>query len=399
MFAEKGRLCHTICGNTPLCAFNTAVTFIYLRHKYLCRMSKFHILKVKEVKTETADAVSVSFEVPDELKDSFQYIPGQYTTLKLMVNGDNVNRSYSFCSSPYTNEPPTIAIKRVPGGVGSNFINDNLRPGIEVEVMEPMGKFHSPLDTVNEKHYLLFGGGSGITPLMAILKSVLVKEPKSKVTLFYGNRNENCIIFKDHLENLVAQYADRLKAVYIYDAPLNTNHPYSGFVLKDMALRLLRENTNLNFQNAEFFICGPTPMMKEVETALGILAIPKEKVHVEYFTARADEDKQAADVGTASASEEPFAGTASVKIIYDGNEFELEVKERETVLEAALDAGYDPPYSCMVAACCTCRAKLLEGKVEMDDRESLTDAEIAKGYVLTCQSHPKSNRIVLNFDL
>lgn len=362
-------------------------------------MSKFHILKVKEVKIETADAVSVSFEVPDELKDSFQHIPGQYTTLKLQVNGDNVNRSYSFCSSPFMNELPTIAIKRVPGGIGSNFINDNLLPGIEVEVMEPMGNFHSPLDSGNEKHYLLFGGGSGITPLMSILKSVLVKEPKSKITLFYGNRNENSIIFKEHLEKLMAQYADRLKIVYVFDAPVNTGHPYTGFILQDMAMRLLRENTELQYHNAEFFICGPSPMMKEVENALGLLGIPKEKVHVEYFTARAEEDKQAAGVGTTSASEEPFTGTASVKIIYDGNEYELHVKEKETVLEAALDAGYDPPYSCMVAACCTCRAKLLEGKVEMDDRESLTDAEIAKGYVLTCQSHPKSNRIVLNFDL
>ncbi|MCW5908610.1 MAG: 2Fe-2S iron-sulfur cluster binding domain-containing protein [Chitinophagales bacterium] len=361
-------------------------------------MSKFHKLKVKEVNRETADAVSVSFEVPHELKTAFTYIPGQYTTLKLLVNGQHVNRSYSFCSSPYINEPFTIAVKRVTGGVGSNFINDNFKPGLEVEVMEPMGKFHTPLSETNSKHYVLFGGGSGITPVISILKSVLVKEPNSTVTLFYGNRNEDSVIFKERLQQLAQQYASRLKVVYIYDAPLQPQ-PYSGYVVKDMALRLLRENTNLNFQNAEFFICGPTPMMKEVEQALGVLGIPKEKTHIEYFTAKAEEDKQAAGVGTSSATEEPFTGVASVKIIYDGNERELKVKEKETILEAALDAGYDPPYSCMVAACCTCRAKLLEGKVAMDDRESLTDAEIAKGYVLTCQSHPKSNRIVLNYDM
>jgi ring-1,2-phenylacetyl-CoA epoxidase subunit PaaE len=362
-------------------------------------MSKFHKLKVKEVKSETADAVSVSFEVPAELQSSFNYIPGQYTTLKLTVNGQPVNRSYSFCSSPFMEEPITIAVKRVSGGVGSNYINDNFKPGVEVEVMEPMGKFHSTIDANNEKHYVLFGGGSGITPVISILKSVLVKEPKSRVTLFYGNRNENSIIFKERLEQLLGQYADRFKLVYIFDAALNTAHPYTGFVVKDMALRLLRENTNLNFQHAEFFICGPTPMMKEVESALSVLGIPKERVHIEYFTAKAEEDKQAADVGTTSVTETPFTGTATVKIIYDGNERTLKVKEKETILEAALDAGYDPPYSCMVAACCTCRAKLVEGKVEMDDRESLTDAEIARGYVLTCQSHPKSNNIVLNYDL
>lgn len=362
-------------------------------------MSKFHKLKVKEVRNETTDAVSVSFEVPQDLQSNFQYIPGQYTTLKLSVNGQAVNRSYSFCSSAYMNEPLTIAVKRVTGGVGSNFINDNFKAGLEVEVMEPMGNFKALLNAANSKHYVLFGGGSGITPVLSILKSTLVAEPNSRVTLFYGNRNENSIIFKERIEQLAAQYADRLKVVYIFDAPLNTAHPYSGFVVKDMALRLLRENTNLSFQNAEFFICGPTPMMKEVESALNTLGIPKEKIHIEYFTAKADEDKQAADVGTASATEEPFTGVANVTIIYDGNKKELKVKEKETILEAALDAGYDPPYSCMVAACCTCRAKLLEGKVEMDDRESLTDAEISKGYVLTCQSHPKSNKVVLNYDM
>lgn len=351
------------------------------------------------MKNEIADAVSVSFEVPSELKQSFNFIPGQYTTLKLNINGEHINRSYSFCSSPYLNEPLTIAVKRVAGGKGSNFINDNFKTGVEIEVMEPMGNFHSALNESNEKHYLLFGGGSGITPVMSILKSVLAKEPKSKVTLFYGNRNENSIIFKDKLEVLLSQYSERLRIVHILDAPLGSWNGYSGFMVKDLVLKLLRENTNLNFQNAEFFICGPTPMMKSVEEALGVLQIPKEKIHIEYFTARAEEDKQAATSGTVVPDAQPFTGRTKVKIIYDGNEREFEVSEKETILEAALDAGYDPPYSCMVAACCTCRAKLISGKVEMDDRESLTDAEIARGYVLTCQSHPKSNGIVLNYDM
>jgi ring-1,2-phenylacetyl-CoA epoxidase subunit PaaE len=219
------------------------------------------------------------------------------------------------------------------------------------------------------------------------------------VVLFYGNRNQSSIIFKDKIEKLQAQYGDRLKVVHILDVPEAGWSGYSGFIVKDLALKLLRENTSLNFQHSEFFICGPTPMMKQVEEALGVLQVPKEKVHIEYFTARADEDKQAADVGSATAGAEPFTGKTKVKIIYDGNTREFQVSEKETILEAALDAGLDPPYSCMVAACCTCRAKLISGKVEMDDRESLTDAEISKGYVLTCQSHPKSHGIVLNYDL
>jgi ring-1,2-phenylacetyl-CoA epoxidase subunit PaaE len=363
------------------------------------KMSKFHKLKVSEVKNEIADAVSISFEVPVDLKQNFNFMPGQYTTLKLNIDGEPVNRSYSFCSSPYLGEPLTIAVKRVAGGKGSNFINDNFRAGVEIEVMEPMGNFHSTISESNEKHYLLFGGGSGITPVMSILKSVLSKEQKSKVTLFYGNRNENSIIFKDKLEVLTTQYGERLKVVHILDAPLGSWSGYSGFMVKDLVLKLLRENTNLNFQQAEFFICGPTPMMKSVEEGLSVLQIPKDKIHIEYFTAKAEEDKHAASSGTVAATVPPFTGKTKVKIIYDGKEREFEVSEKETILEAALDAGYDPPYSCMVAACCTCRAKLISGKVEMDDRESLTDAEISKGYVLTCQSHPKSNGIVLNYDM
>jgi ring-1,2-phenylacetyl-CoA epoxidase subunit PaaE len=369
-----------------------------LPRKRKLNMSKFNKLRVLEVKQETADAVSVSFEVPAELKQSYNYIPGQYTTLKLNVNGENVNRSYSFCSSPYLNEPLTIAVKRVEGGKGSNFIASNFKPGVEVEVMEPMGNFHTTISPANQRHYVLFAGGSGITPVLSIFKSVLAHEPNSKVTLFYGNRNENSVIFKERIEQLAQQHAGRAKVVYIYDAPIN-HSTYSGFILKDMALRLLRENTDLSFANAEVFICGPTPMMKEIESALQALMVPKEKVHIEYFTAKAEEDKQSADVGTTVAGDEPFNGKTKVKIIFDGNTREFEVSEKETILEAALDAGYDPPYSCMVAACCTCRAKLISGKVEMDDRESLTDAEISKGYVLTCQSHPKSHGIVLNYDL
>jgi ring-1,2-phenylacetyl-CoA epoxidase subunit PaaE len=360
-------------------------------------MSKFNKLKIASINRETADSVSVAFDIPAHLQSQYQYIPGQYLTLKLNINGEQVNRSYSFCSSPAWNEPMTIAVKEVSGGKASTFINRNLKVGDEIDVMEPMGNFHSPLNSNNEKHYILFGGGSGITPLFSILKSVLVAEPKSRITLFYGNRDEQSIIFKEKLQDLVNQNPNRLKVVHILDKPSSFTN-YNGFVVKEMALKLLRENTNLNFTHAEFFICGPTPMMKETESALNELGIPKQHIHIEYFTAKADEDKTAATVGTSTPSAEPFTGKAKVKLIYDGNEVEFEMNENETVLNAALDAGYDPPYSCMVAACCTCRAKLMEGNVVMDDRESLTDGEIAKGYVLTCQSHPKTNVVVLNYD-
>ncbi|MBX2903939.1 MAG: ferredoxin--NADP reductase [Chitinophagales bacterium] len=361
-------------------------------------MSKFNKLKVTSVNRETPDSVSVSFEVPASLQNQYQYIPGQYLTLKLSINNEFVNRSYSFCSSPFANEPMTIAVKEVTGGKASTFINRHLKVGDEIEVMEPMGNFHAPLSESNQKHYVLFGGGSGITPVFSILKSVLLKEPNSRITLFYGNRDEQSIIFKEQLQALQIQHATRLNIIHVLNETSSTAK-YRGLILKDMALQLLRENTNLQFANAEFFICGPVPMMKEVENALNELGIAKQHIHIEYFTAKADEDKTAASVGTTTPSTEPFTGKAKVKLIYDGNEVEFEMSEKDTVLNAALDAGFDPPYSCMVAACCTCRAKLLEGNVVMDDRESLTDSEISKGYVLTCQSHPKTNVVVLNYDI
>lgn len=362
-------------------------------------MSHFHSLKVSAVKRETPDAVSVSFDIPESLKPKFSYLPGQYLTLRLTVNGESINRSYSFCSSSYANEAPTIAVKQVEGGRASSYINQSLKVGDTVEVMEPMGNFHSPIDAQNETHYVLFGGGSGVTPVFSILKSVLLAEPKSKVTLFYGNRDTASIIFKSELEELAAKNPDRLKVVHILDKAEVAWNGYTGYIDQLMSAKLLSENVGNQFANTKFFICGPTPMMKAVETTLDTLGVRKDQVYIEYFTAKAEEDKVAANVGSVSEDTTPFTGKTSVKLIYDGNEVEFEVSESENILAAALDAGYDPPYSCMVAACCTCRAKLVSGKVEMDDRESLTDAEIARGYVLTCQAHPKSNGIVLNFDI
>lgn len=361
-------------------------------------MANFHKLKVSKVNRETADAVSVSFSVPAELKENFNFIQGQYLTLRLTVNGETINRSYSLCSSPYGDEDPTVAVKRVEGGRASNFINDKVNIGDEVEVMEPMGNFHTPLNDSNQKHYILFGGGSGITPMMSIIKSVLVKEPQSKITLFYGNRDLESVIFRAQLDQMSQDQADRLKVIHILDKADQGWSGYTGIMNQATVLQLLRENTSLSFDNAEIFICGPSPMMAEVKQALQTMGLPDEKVHIEYFTAKAPgDDVESASVG-AGDSDEEISGSTKVKIIYDGKEHEFEMDTGDTVLEAALDAGYDPPYACMVAACCTCRAKLLGGKVEMDDRESLTDDEIEEGYVLTCQAHPKTHGVVLNYD-
>lgn len=362
-------------------------------------MATFHKLKVSNVNRETKDAVSVSFQVPSELKDNFHFIQGQYLTLRLTVNGETINRSYSLCSSPYSQEDLTVAVKRVEGGRASNYINDQISQGDEIEVMEPMGNFHTPLDSANQKHYILFGGGSGITPMMSIIKSVLSKEPHSKITLFYGNRDLESVIFRHQLDQMGEAHADRLKVIHILDKADQGWSGYTGIMNQSTVLQLLRENTNLSFDNAEVFICGPSPMMAEVKQGLETMGVPESKVHIEYFTAKASgDDVESASVGADAGDEEEISGSTKVKIIYDGREHEFDMDTGDTVLEAALDAGYDPPYACMVAACCTCRAKLLGGKVEMDDRESLTDDEIQEGYVLTCQAHPKTHGVVLNYD-
>ncbi len=361
-------------------------------------MSRFHSLKVSRVQRETPHAVSVSFELPSELSEAFRFEPGQYTTLRLEVAGEQLNRSYSFCSSPALKEPLTIAVKEVFQGKGSGFINRHLQEGMSIQLMEPMGNFHIPMSAANKRHYLLFAGGSGITPVFSILKSALAVEQESRVTLFYGNTSEEQIIFREAIQ-AIANKDSRLKVVHVLDQQTAALQAEQGPMNKENVLALLRKHGVQNFSDAQCFVCGPAPMMKAVEEALELLMVPKERIHIEYFTAKAEEDKHAAAVGSAAVAEAPFTGKAKVTITYDGNTYSFDCKEKDTVLEAALEAGYDPPYSCMVAACCTCRAKLLSGRVEMDDRESLTDAEIARGYVLTCQSHPKTNEVVLNFDL
>jgi len=362
-------------------------------------MSRYHSLAIKNITKETLDAVSITFEVPAESQANFQFIQGQYVTLRLPINGENVVRSYSICSSPFVVGSFSIGIKKVEGGKASGYLNDNLRVGDIIEVMEPNGRFYTALDPAHEKHYYLFGGGSGITPMFSIIKAVIEKEPKSKLTLFYGNRNEESIIFRRQLDSIAIQLPDQLKIVHVLSETAPGWTGYQGLMNKETNLKLIKENSDLHFQNAEFFICGPGVMMSEAKAALLELGVPTEKIHIEYFTAKENtEDAKPTESGT-SDQPEITSGKAKVKIKYDGNVVEFEMNVKHTVLDAALDAGYDPPYSCMVAACCTCRAKLVKGKVHMDDRESLTDSEINDGYVLTCQSHPRTEIIELDYDI
>lgn len=357
-------------------------------------MARFHKLKVAEVTRETPDCVSVVFDVPAALKDDFKYIQGQYLTLKLNVNGEDVRRSYSLCSSPLTDKEYRVAVKKVKDGRASTLINDKLKAGDEVEVMNPMGNFHSPVNPAHKKHYVLFAGGSGITPMLSIMKTMLAGEPGSRVTLIYGNRDTDSIIFKKQIDALEAANAGRLKVVHVLEhCGDEVEELCRGMLTPDKVKALAAKYVDLKEDN-EFFICGPAPMMENVKLVLQELKADQKRVHIEYFSAV---------IETVKAAEEKtvVGGTvqSKVTVILDGEEktFDL-ASDGQVILDVALDAGMDVPFACKGAVCCTCRAKVMEGKVAMDQNFALSDDEVQQGYVLTCQAHPVSERVVVDYD-
>ena len=356
-------------------------------------MAKFYSLKVSDIRRETNDAVSVAFEVPATLWPEYQYKQGQYLTLKLNVNGEEIRRSYSICTSPFSEKELRVAIKEVKAGRGSTFVNRHLKVGDSVEVMTPMGNFTSVLSGSAQKHYVLFAGGSGITPMMSILKSVLYIEKQSSITLIYANRDEDNAIFKKEIDKIAADNADRFKVIYVYDSPKqNLADLYKGLMSKEKVKAIVDAHVPIK-PNNEYFICGPGPMMENVKEVLEALKIEKEKIHIEYFTAVLE---------TLAKAEQQVVGAdvvSKVTVLQYGVETTFDLKTSgPTILDAATDAGVDAPFSCKGAVCCTCRAKVLEGKVKMDANFALTDAEVEQGFILTCQSHPLTEKVVVDYD-
>jgi ring-1,2-phenylacetyl-CoA epoxidase subunit PaaE len=351
-------------------------------------MSKFNALKVKDIRRETPEAVSIAFEIPPVLQIAYQYKQGQYITLKLNINGEEVRRSYSICTSPHCETELRVAVKEVKGGKASGFINRNLKVGDKIEVMTPMGGFHTPLSGAAKKKYVLFAGGSGITPMMSILKSTLYIEKNSEVTLIYANKNEDSSIFKKELEEIAASNP-RLKIVLVYDSPQQKiSDLQTGMVTAEKALELI-QNFGLNAD--EYFICGPGPMMENVKSSLEKLGVAKEKIHIEYFTAVIDAVNKAESGGADVKS--------SITVIQYGIETQFNLNTSgQSILDAAIEAGVDAPFSCKGAVCCTCRAKIVEGKVKMDANFALTDDEVEQGFILTCQSHPLTDKVVVDYD-
>lgn len=353
-------------------------------------MAQFHSLQIAEVVRETPDAVSISFEVPSELAQTFSYISGQYLTLKAIVAGEEVRRAYSLCSAPGLDRKLTVAVKEVSGGKMSVHLNRNTKAGDHIEVMPPEGRFYLPVDASLQRRYILIAGGSGITPMMSILRTVLNSEPNSSILLLYANRNKESIIFESKLQALVEQYGDRIEVKHFLDSGASCVYqagPLGQDVLKES---LASENWG---PQSHAFICGPGPMMEAAKQALLETGLPENQIYIEYFSAPTSADK----VETAQASTEAPTEGSKVFVTLYGETTEVLIKDNTSILKAATKAGLDAPFSCEAGICSTCMAKITEGSARMDENNILSADEVKQGYVLTCQAHPTTSVVRLEY--
>jgi ring-1,2-phenylacetyl-CoA epoxidase subunit PaaE len=355
----------------------------------------FHPLRVRRIEPDTSEAVIVTFEVPPELRDVFGFTQGQYLTLRREVDGQDLRRSYSICAGVDDGEL-RVGVRKVNGGVFSNWINQHLKAGDQIHVMAPQGRFFVPIDREARRLYLGIAGGSGITPILSIMKTVLGREPKSRFTLIYGNRALRSTMFKEEIEDLKNKYLTRLVLHHVFsdehtDAPIN-----HGLMNRDKIGEFLRALVPPR-SISHAFVCGPYQMNDEAEAALLAAGVPEDRIHIERFGI-APQAAQA--VGAVVHQAQPGdAELAKVTIIRDGLRREIEFrKDQPSILDCASAAGLEVPFSCTSGVCGTCRAKLVEGTVRMERNFALDKKEVEAGFVLTCQAHPTSERVVLSFD-
>jgi ring-1,2-phenylacetyl-CoA epoxidase subunit PaaE len=357
-------------------------------------MIHFHSLRVKKVEKETEDCVSIEFEVPKELKEIFQFKQGQNLTIKKILNGEELRRNYSICTSPFDNKLK-VAVKKAEGGIFSTWVNEELKAGDHLDVLPPTGKFYTELNPSQKKNYVAFAAGSGITPVLSIVKTTLITEPKSTFTLVYGNRTKNYILFKEELEALKDKFIDRFRIYHILsrettDVDINNGRIDVG-KLELLCSKLIDLKTC-----DEFFVCGPEEMIFCIKGYLEGRGVIGDKIHFELFTVPGQKQMANKQQFEILKNEGP---KAKVRVKLDGIMFDFDLEyEGESVLDAALKQGADLPYACKGGVCTTCKAKLTDGKVSMDVNWGLEPEEVAKGYILTCQSHPQTERIVIDFD-
>ena len=358
--------------------------------------SHFQKLEVADIRRETADTVSISFTIPPPLQEAFRFLQGQNITIKTRVGAEEIRRSYSICSSPQENEL-RIAVKKVPGGLFSSYANDELQQGDLLEVLPPSGKFNTPLDPGQSKNYLAIAAGSGITPILSLIKTSLATEPGSHFTLVYGNRSRPSIIFREQLEALKNRYMHRFALHHILSREKTESLLHQGRIDTAKCGELCGKLINLPGID-EVFLCGPSEMIFTLKDWLEEKGVEKKKIHFELFNTQEGrpENRQA---GSGIEKTAYTGKTSQVTVKLDGTHYDFDLPfDGDPILEAALQQGADLPYACKGGVCCTCRARLLEGRVEMDLNYALEADELAAGFVLTCQSHPRSKKVFIDFD-
>ncbi|MGB0867202.1 MAG: 1,2-phenylacetyl-CoA epoxidase subunit PaaE [Granulosicoccaceae bacterium] len=351
----------------------------------------FHALTVADVRRETDDATSVAFSIPAGKEDIFSFRAGQYLTLLREFDGEALRRPYSVCVSPDEGEL-RVCVKKLPGGRMSSFVNDELKVGDQLAVMEPNGRFTLETDANGENHYVGIAGGSGITPVLSIVRTVLRAEPKSSVTLLYGNRGVNDIIFRRKIAELKDLYLGRFNVMHVLAEGDNDVELLSGMLTSEKVEELV--STFLDATAVDgYFICGPGPMMDGADAALKRLGVAKERVKIESFGAAAPTHR-----GAVICDVEDDVNAAQATVIVGGSRKQVKVPRSGNVLDAALAAKMDLPFACKGGVCCTCKARLVEGEVEMAVNYGLEDDEIERGFILTCQARPLTDKLVVDYD-
>ncbi len=352
----------------------------------------FYPLTIKDIRKETASCVSISFDIPETIKEEFAYTAGQHIVLKTTINDKEVRRSYSLCSSPMENDF-RIAVKQVEGGLFSSYANHQLQIGDVLDIATPNGKFGTIHENNITKKYVAIAAGSGITPILSIIKTTLMAEPLAEFILVYGNKNTGSIIFKEEIEALKNKFLGRLQLIHILSRE-KTDAPISSGRIDAEKLHQLSKLINWK-SCGEFFICGPEEMIVTTRNFLENELINKKQIHFELFTTSAKTKNKTFIPQIKSETK------SKITIKSDGRTFDVEIgfNEDKTILDAALQNGADLPYACKGGVCCTCKAKLIEGQVSMDVNWGLEHEEIEQGFILTCQAHPLTDKVLVDYDV
>lgn len=357
---------------------------------------EFHSLTVKEIRQETNNARVLTFAVPAELQRNFGFKAGQYLTLEHTIDGESVRRSYSICSG-VDDDQLQVGIKRVEGGVFSNYVHEKLKVGDKLQVMQPQGEFFTPLDSEQSKNYLFIAAGSGITPILSLIKTTLATEPDSKATLIYGNQSTATMMFKNDLSFIKNQYMSRFHWINIYSRQPQQAEVLNGRIDNKKGAELAKKLIDLAAFD-EFFLCGPEAMISGVSRGLTGFGIKDDRIHYELFASSAEDAKAIIEKHHARAVK--FKGkTSRIELVKGGREYQFELTaDGENLLDAGMAQGADLPFSCKAGICATCRCKLVSGEVEMDIDHGLQAQEIEAGYILSCQAHPLSDTVRVDFD-